>query len=58
MDWLLLCNVFSEKIWTYIDMLRHQETNVLKAGGHSSQGKDRIGGDNFFKILFLETNFI
>ena len=39
-------------------MLRHQETNVLKAGGYSSQGKDRIDGGNFFKILFLETNLI
>ena len=39
-------------------MLRHHETNVLKAGGHSSQDKYRIGGGNFFKIMFLETNLI
>ena len=39
-------------------MLRHQGTNVLKAGGHSSQGKVQIGGGNFFKTLFFETNLI
>ena len=49
---------FFREIWTHIDMLRHQETNPLKACGHSSQGKDRIGGGIFFKILFLETNLI
>ena len=49
---------FSDKIWTHIDMLRCQETNVLKVDGHSLQGRDRISEDNFFKILFLETNLI
>ena len=39
-------------------MLRHQETNPLKACGHSSQGKNQIGGGIFFKILFLENNLI
>ena len=47
---------FSNKIWTHIDMLRRQGTNVLKASGHGAQGKDRISGDNFFKILFLKAN--
>ena len=57
MDWLLLCNVFSVKIWTHIDMLHHQETNVLKAGGHSSQGKDRTGGGIFFQDLVSRNEF-
>ena len=47
--------ICASNLYTYVDRIK---LLVLKAGGHSSQGKDRIGGGNFFKILFLETNLI